>query len=169
MKQFECDRESEALAAALQARWPERMDAELRAHVAGCEICSDVVSIASAIDEARDQARAHAVLPDAGRVWWIAQMRARREAAAAAGRPITAAQVIALAGAAGVLGTCFGATSAWMQSAIGRLASGVAGFRMETLTHAAAGAIGGHAAFAAAIAGVVLLVPTAVYLAVLRD
>ena len=38
---------------------------------------------------------AAAVLPDSGRVWWKAQMRARREAVEAVGRPITAIQVVA--------------------------------------------------------------------------
>jgi hypothetical protein len=111
MRQVECEFESEVLTAALQSRWPKRVDAELRAHVKACTICSDVVAIASAVDDAREEMRAGAVVPDSGRVWWLAQLRARREAAEAAGRPITAVQVIAFACAVGLLGACFGATS----------------------------------------------------------
>src|SRR5271157_3042876 len=119
MNPIECELESEVLAAVLQNRWPEQVDASLREHVAACAICADVVAIAGAIDDAREEMRAHAVVPDSGRVWWLAQLRARREAAEAAGRPITAAQVIALAAVMGLLGACFGATSKWFQSSLG--------------------------------------------------
>ena len=120
MKPMDCELESEVLAAVLQNRWPERSDASLRAHVAACAVCADVLAIAGAIDNAREEMRARAVVPDSGRVWWLAQMRARREASQAAGRPITAVQVIAFACAMGLLGACFGATSAWFQSALHR-------------------------------------------------
>src|SRR5258708_15153165 len=131
MKPVECEFESDALAAALQGRWPARVDAHLRAHIAECAICSDVVAIASTVDDAREEMRSCAVVPDSGRVWWLAQLRARREAAEAAGRPITAAQVIAFACAVGLLGACFGATSTWFQSTLRWIASGVAGFHLK--------------------------------------
>ena len=54
MKQVECEFEADVLAAALQSRWPDQVDAELRAHVAQCPICSDVVTITCAVDDARD-------------------------------------------------------------------------------------------------------------------
>src|ERR1700722_17820032 len=111
MKVVECEFEADVLAAALQSRWPERVDAQLRAHVAGCAVCADVAAIAVAVDAAREELSASAVVPDSGRVWWLAQLRARREAVETAGRPITAVQVIAVACAFGLLGACFGATS----------------------------------------------------------
>ena len=169
MKPVECEFESEALAAALQSRWPERVDAHLRAHVAACAICSDVVAIAGAIDDARQEMRARAVVPDSGRVWWLAQLRARREAAETAGRPITAAQVIAFACALGLLGACFGATSTWFQSALGRITSSVAGFKIQALLPSATALVAGHGALVLAMAAVLFLVPAAVYLAMLRD
>ena len=169
MKPVECEFESEVLAAALQSRWPERVDAHLRAHVAACAICSDVVAIASAIDDAREEMRARAVVPDSGRVWWLAQLRARREAAETAGRPITAAQVIAFACALGLLGACFGATSTWFQSALGRITSSVAGFKIQALLPSATALVAGHGALVLAMAAVLFLVPAAVYLAMLRD
>src|SRR5260370_33007422 len=128
MKPVECEFESDALAAALQGRWPDRVDAHLRAHVAACAICSDVVAIASSVDDAREEMRSCAVVPDSGRVWWLAQLRARREAAEAAGRPITAAQPIAVACAVGVVGACFVATSTWFQSVLGQIVSSAASF-----------------------------------------
>lgn len=163
MKPVECEFEAEVLAATLQSRWPERVDADLRAHVAACTICSDVVSIAGAVDDAREEMRASAVVPDSGRVWWLAQLRARREAAEAAGRPITAVQVIAFACAVGLLGACFGATSTWFQAALGWMASSVAALP------SAAALLAGHGVLVLAVAAVLFVVPTAVYLAMGRD
>jgi len=163
MKPVECEFEAEVLAATLQSRWPERVDADLRAHVASCTICSDVVSIAGAVDDAREEMRAGAVVPDSGRVWWLAQLRARREAAEAAGRPIAAVQVIAFACAVGLLGACFGATSTWFQAALGRMASSVAALPSATTL------LAGHGVLVLAVAAVLFVVPTAVYLAMGRD
>jgi hypothetical protein len=163
MKPVDCEFESDVLAAALQSRWPERVDADLRAHVARCTICSDVVAIASAVDDAREEMRASAVVPDSGRVWWLAQLRARREAAEAAGRPITAVQVIAFACAVGLLGACFGATSTWFQAALGWMASSVAALP------SAAALVAGHGPLVLGVAAVLFVVPTAVYLAMGKD
>jgi hypothetical protein len=169
MKRIECELESEVLAAVLQSRWPGRVAAHMRAHVAACPICSDVVAIAGVVDEARQETRARAVVPDSGRVWWLAQLRARREAAEAAGRPITAAQVIAFACAIGLLGACIGATSAWFQSALHWIASSVAGFDLKAFLPSATALLAEHGALVLATAAVLLLVPTAVYLALGRD
>jgi hypothetical protein len=138
MTKIECEFEADVLAAVLQSRWPERADAELRAHVSKCEVCSDVALIASAIDGAREAA----VVPEAGRIWWQSQLRARREAAEAAGRPITATQVVAFACAVGLIG-------AWLHS-------------LAALDYRAV-------ALAGAMAVLVLLVPAVVYFALGRD
>ncbi len=169
MKPMECEFESEALAAALQSRWPDRVDAGLREHVATCAICSDVIAIAGAIDDARMETRALAAIPDSGQVWWRAQLRARREAAAMAGRPITAVQVITLACAMGLLGACFGAMSAWFQSALGSITSSIAGFRLQAALLSAAALVSGHGLFVIALVAMLLLAPVAVCFAVLRD
>lgn len=169
MKPVECEFESEVLAAVRQSRWPERVDVSLRSHALACTICSDVAAIAGAVDDAREELRATAIVPDSGRVWWIAQLRARREAAEAAGRPITAAQMIAFACAVGLLGACFGATSAWFQSALRWIRSSVAAFDVKTLVVSAARLLTEHGALALAMAALLLLVPTAVYLALGRD
>ena len=68
MKPIDCELESEVLGAVLQNRWPERVDADLRAHVAACAICAEVVAVAGAINNAREEMRARTEVPDSGRV-----------------------------------------------------------------------------------------------------
>jgi hypothetical protein len=163
MTPLECAFEDEVLAAAMQSRWPDRVDAELRAHVASCAICRDVAEVAGAISDAKDEMSAAVSVPESGRVWWTAQLRARREAVQAASRPITAAHVIAFACAAGLVGACFGATSAWFQAALRWIASGA------SLVPSATALVAKHGALAAAMAVLLVVVPTAVYLAMGRD
>ncbi len=169
MKSLDCEFESEVLAAVLQSRWPERVDADLREHVPVCAICSDVVAVAAVIDDAREETRARAVIPDSSRVWRLAQLRARREAALAAGRPITAVQVIAFACAVGLLGACFGATSSWFQSTLGLISSSVSRIDVKPLLASAIALMAEHAPMLVAIAAVLFLLPAAVYFAMLRD
>ena len=169
MKRVECEFEAEVLSAALQSRWPDRVESELREHVASCAICSDVMAVAVALDEAREDTHACAVVPDSGRMWWQAQLRARREAAETAGRPITAAQVIALAFAVGLLGACFGATSKWFQASLGWFGSSIAGLRIPALLPSVFSLLAEHGALVLGMAAVVLLVPAAVYFTMLRD
>lgn len=164
MEPVECEFESEVLAAVIQSRWPDRAEASLRAHASTCAICRDVAAVAGAIDKAREEMRASAAVPDSGGVWWRARLRARREAAKAAGRPITAAQVIALACAAGLLGACFGATSSLFQSALRWIASSVGALDWKAFVSFAAALLAGHGALAAGIAAVLLLAPAAAYL-----
>jgi hypothetical protein len=158
VKLMECEFESDVLAAVLQSRLPE----PLRAHVETCAVCSDVAAIAGAVDHAGEEMRASAVVPDSGRVWWLAQMRARREATKAAGRPITAIQVIALACAVGLLGACFGATSLWFQTALRRVELALAGFSASAF-------LAEHGLIVLAMAFVFLLVPGAVYFALGKE
>jgi hypothetical protein len=165
MKPLECEFEADVLSAAVQSRWPDRVDDEMRAHVESCPICSDVVTVAGALDTAREAMRASIVVPDSGRVWWVAQLRARREAAKAAGRPITAAQVLAFSCAVALLGACFGATSTWFQSALREALRSVGNFDWQAL----AALVMEHGALTAGMIAVLLLIPAAVYLAVGRD
>ena len=166
MKPVECPFEAETLSAVLQGRWPDRADAELRCHAAGCQICSDAAAIAGQIDEARERTRARAALPDSGRVWWTAQMRARREAAEAAGRPITAVQAVAFTCSIALLGACFGATSRWFQELLGKALAALADGRLIPVATAI---LAEHGALLLAMGALVLLVPALVYLTVLRD
>ena len=83
---------------------------------AACAICTDIIAIAPLLAEDADVARQQANVPDAGLVWWRAQMRARAEAARTAVRPITVAQAVGFAAAVGVAGAIFGASATWFQS-----------------------------------------------------
>ena len=155
MKIPECRWEPEVLAAVLEARWPERADAELREHAAGCPMCAEVAAVAALLETDREELRSLAAVPDAGRVWWRAQWRARCEAAEMAARPITAAQVLALACAAGLAGACFGATSEWLQAALRE-------FSVPPL-------LAEHAVLALTVAALLVLLPAAVLAAIWRD
>jgi hypothetical protein len=170
VRKIECEFETDVLSAVIQSRWPERVDAELREHAKHCEICSDVAAVAGAIECAREEsaeyARVPEALPDSGRVWWKAQMRARREAVQAAGRPITAIQIAAFACAMVLMGACVGATSSWFQSALQWVRE-----QMDTgkLIPYAVALVESHGLLVAAMAAMVLVIPVAVYLAVGRD
>jgi len=115
MKPVECPYESDVMTAVSTKRWPNRADADLRDHVAGCEICADVVAVTMAFEEELEAAPSAPPLPESGLVWWRAQMRARQEAARLAVRPITVTQAVAFAAAVGVLGALFGASASWFQ------------------------------------------------------
>lgn len=162
MKPVECEFEADVLSAVVQSRWPDRVDPELRAHAANCAICSDVAAIAYAIEAERDTVRAAATVPDAGRVWWLSRLRAKREAVETARHAITATQLVSLTCIVALLGACFGATSQWFQSALQSLilTLGAVDWRVTLAEHSLA-AIG--------IATLVLLVPAVIYWALTED
>lgn len=166
---LKCEFEAEVLAAVLRAGWPDRADAQLRAHAASCAICSDVAAIAGAIEESRMELTALAAVPDAGRVWWLAQRRARLEAAQAAARPMTAVLVAASACALGLFAAYFRVASGWMAAALGRIVSTGDGFRISERIASATSLLVQHGAVALAVAAVLFLVPAAAYFAMGRD
>jgi hypothetical protein len=161
-----CPWESEVLAAVLEHRWPDAVDSALREHAAGCAACGEVAAVAGALGEARGRSAEEASLPDAGLVWWRAKLRARREAARAAGRPITAAQVLALACACGLFGACFGATSEWFQKAFHAFAYALA--PAQFAWPAAATLVSEHGWLVLAGAAL-LLAPAALWLVLARE
>jgi hypothetical protein len=91
----ECDREQDVLDALSAGRWPDHCDEELRGHVSACGICRDLVDVATALKSDQDAAWPDARVPSAGVVWWRAQLRAREDAAHAAGRPVAFIQGVA--------------------------------------------------------------------------
>jgi hypothetical protein len=106
MKAIECVREKEVIRAVLTRRWPggaERdLQSELQRHAASCEICAEVVMVATVLSERRDEALRDVHVPAAGQVWWRAAVRAHAEAAQAARRPMVWLQGIAGACAVGL-------------------------------------------------------------------
>ncbi len=110
----DCPREQDLIDALTTDQWPDRCDEDLKAHVAACEGCRDLVAVLAPLGEAWTDARAEAHVPASGMVWWRAQMRARQEAARAAARPIAVAQTIGALAAAAVIVACLIAISPWL-------------------------------------------------------
>lgn len=103
MKPIHCTHEEAIAQAAHSGDWSE----PLRSHAARCPICSEVVLVSSFLRTEAQSARAEAVLPDPGRIWWKAQLAARREAAERAVRPIALMEKLAFACGALFLGIAF--------------------------------------------------------------
>ena len=163
-----CPYEQDVLDAIDARRWPDRCDADLRAHVAQCPICADLGHVASVLREDHERWWQQASVPPASEVWWRARMRARAEAERAVARPVLATQVTLAAVIVALAG-------AWLGPGV---APAVAGWRvgvasgwralLDTLATAPA-ALDGVAALPPAVwflAGLwLLLVPAAVYAA----
>jgi hypothetical protein len=166
MNTTECPFESDLVDAIHAARWPTGADASLVAHVETCEICHDVATVLPAVLElvdGPDETTAH--LPEAGAVWIRAQWRARAEAERTATHPITAAQGVAIAGGAAVVGALVGASSAWLQSGVGGVVVGLAhGWSALSMPDAVATALSGHLALSVSVALAMVLVPVTAYL-----
>ncbi|MEJ5370115.1 MAG: hypothetical protein WHT08_17535 [Bryobacteraceae bacterium] len=136
MRTAECRFEDAVHAALAQ---PERaLPDALRQHLRECPPCAQVAAWAAALREERARLEGFAPVPDAGAVWRRMQRRAWSDAAAAAGRPITFVQGLAFAGAAGVAGACFGATSEWFQSLCARGAAWMSAASVSGAASAAA-------------------------------
>lgn len=95
-------------------QWPQRADASLRAHVAGCAVCAEVASIAIAV---REWSETESVprMQDSSVVWHRAQVKARAEAARAASKPVWVAQAFALVSLVVAL-VWFGPSESWYAS-----------------------------------------------------
>jgi hypothetical protein len=165
----ECARESEVVEAVAFGRWPEQCG-DLAAHVASCEVCSDVLEIARALHADRDQLCREAQPPSSGMVWWRATIRARAEAARTATQPISVLQ--------GIAGACFvGATAgvvtlAWHSldwaDRIGELAIWLES-RRAAIGSSTAFATGHGLPILVAVAAGVVLAPLALYITLVDD
>lgn len=105
---MECRFEDDVLDALRTGRWAAGADAALQAHVRGCASCTDLVEVAGALLDGRDDVHATQAMPSADVVWYRAQVRARHDAARAAARPIALAQGIALGCVLGLIVAIFG-------------------------------------------------------------
>ena len=94
-----CGFEKELSLALHDGRWPAACDPALRAHVAACTACSDLVLVTTTLQSARTAASHAAVLPPPGVLWWRAQVRRRNGAAERMSRPIVFAEAAAFLGA----------------------------------------------------------------------
>jgi hypothetical protein len=119
VKTVDCGREDDVLDALTSGRWPDRVDDEIRGHVATCAICAEVVEVASAVLEVRNDEPSEMRIPSSAVMWWRAQMRARQEAAREAARPITVAQVVAAVTLSAVAVGTLIALSPWFAGVLG--------------------------------------------------
>jgi len=92
-----CWRENEVSELLKQGHWPHACSAELRAHVAGCRSCRDLVLVTASFQKARAEAASAAPIQSPGLLWWRAQLRRRNTAIERVGRPLLGAQIFALA------------------------------------------------------------------------
>jgi hypothetical protein len=92
-----CRHEAEIRQLLQLGHWPQSCTPELRAHVAGCRACGDLVLVTTAFREARAMSINAAQLPPPGLLWWRAQLRRRNAAVKRIQKPILGAQIFALA------------------------------------------------------------------------
>jgi hypothetical protein len=92
-----CARERELNELLDRGQWPGACSDELRAHVAGCRLCRELVLVKKALGAERLQAVSEARLETPGVLWWRAQLRRRNAAMERIGRPFLGAQIFALA------------------------------------------------------------------------
>jgi hypothetical protein len=97
MSPFSCAREQEVTDLLHRGHWPGACTAELRAHVAACRICSDLVLVTTTMQAARTRSAEMPRLEAPGAIWWRAQLRRRNAAIEKVTRPILGAQLFALA------------------------------------------------------------------------
>jgi hypothetical protein len=173
VKTVDCCREDDLLDALTSGRWPDRVDAGLRGHVASCAICADVIEVASAVLEVRHDEPGEMRIPSSAVMWWRAQMRARQEAAREAARPITVAQVVALVTLVAVSVSAFIALSPWFASVMGGwMPDFVGGATSLATLRAPSGLLTQGWVLSAAVIGLgiwLVLAPVAIYLAVADD
>ena len=173
MSRIECCREEDVLDALSSGRWPERADGELRAHVAGCAVCGDVVDVASAVlalDGSSQADRGEMHIPSSAVMWWRAQMRARQEAARTAAKPVAVAHVVAFVSAVVLVAGTTVALLPWLGSVLGEWVNGARTVAADVAASGAPAFLAGGWTVPALMIGVwMLLAPVAIYLVVAKD
>lgn len=166
----ECTWEEAVLEAINEGRWPDRADAALREHVAGCSVCADLTHVAVLLQLERDGLLQEARVPSSGLVWWRAQLRVRQEAARAAERPIAFVEGLTVASGLGVAFAVLGLASPWVREWTGWtvdvLARAIPGRpEVAMLT----GSMQGSTLWLVALAAWLVLGPLAIYFTVTDD
>jgi len=104
MNLFFCSSERELEETLRQGRWPHACDPDLRAHVASCRDCRELVLGAQALQKAKSDgvelARPHLtrVSGSPGLLWWRGQLRRRNEAVQTVTEPLALAEKAGLFG-----------------------------------------------------------------------
>jgi hypothetical protein len=168
VKTVDCSREQDVLDALTTGQWPQRAKADLLQHVASCATCADLVLIVRPILEDRDVVPDAAHIPSSGAMWWRAQMRARRETAREAARPITVAQVVGSLAAICLTVALAALLSPWVRSWMAGL-SGADALELPRLNVSATLLSQGWWLPLLAIGIWVLIAPVAIYFVVRED
>jgi hypothetical protein len=163
MHPIDCPHEDDVVDLVNTGQWPDRADDDLKAHVASCMVCRDLVTVACAFADAESMPAP--ALPDASMVWLRSQIRAREAATRLAERPISVAQAVAFASAIGALGAVFGASSSWLQGGIKWVGAALASIDPQAiaLSSDATALLTQHAVAATMIGVAILIMPIAVY------
>jgi len=102
-----CQCEKDVAELVKRGQWPGLASAELRAHVAECAACRDLVAVTEAFQRERVVASAEVRLEAPGVLWWRAQLRKRNAVLRQVGRPLVAAHVFAVVLGAVAAVLCF--------------------------------------------------------------
>jgi hypothetical protein len=92
-----CSRQPEVLALLARGHWPQACPPELRAHLAECRSCAELLLVTQTFQRSRATAAAQVQLAAPGAIWWRAQLRRRSAAVESIGKPILGAYVFAMA------------------------------------------------------------------------
>lgn len=122
MRPYECGSEADVLQAVVDGHWPDQCDRGLRAHVAGCAVCRDLVTVAPLIDADRLALERVASVPAAGTVWYRAQLRMRADAQQQAVRPVHLTAALAAACTFGLLAGALTLGREWVRGMLAQLA-----------------------------------------------
>ena len=91
-----CAFEKEVMQLLLRGGWPAACPDELRAHVAACRSCADMVLVTASFQREREAAVSAARIGTPGALWWRAQLRRRNAAVERIAKPIMGAHLFAL-------------------------------------------------------------------------
>jgi hypothetical protein len=133
------------------------------AFVDGCAACAEIAAIAEAFVDDRNALAREAQIPSSAIVWWRAQMRSRREAVETAAQPMTWAQGLALACAAGILVAAVGFFAPTFMKALEWVSLPTFGMPEEPLTNPII------VAFVAALGISAIVLPVVLYFAFRED
>ena len=98
----ECPREQDVINAIVTGRWPDQLRRDAAGARAECEVCKELVEVASVLRLERDGLHDEMSVPSAGQVWWRAAIRARLEASQQVARPLSWLFGVSVACAAGL-------------------------------------------------------------------
>jgi predicted anti-sigma-YlaC factor YlaD len=139
----------------------------LEPHLAACESCRTLASVASLIAVDARRAVSVAPVPTSGVVWWRIQQRARREAMQAASRAVTLVQAVSVGAGVVVAAGIVRAMSSLAPD--GNTAGAIGWIRSALPTAAELARFGTSVPVLLAAASCLAIAPVAVWLAFARD